>query len=81
MMLRRLKEDVEKSLAPKEETVVEVCKFDYKISIFKLFHLHNYLIINDFFLNLNIFSITGGTYQYSKEVLQSHFREKFYFFN
>ena len=25
MMLRRLKEDVEKSLAPKEETIVEVC--------------------------------------------------------
>ncbi len=24
MMLRRLKEDVEKSLAPKEETIVEV---------------------------------------------------------
>lgn len=25
MMLRRLKEDVEKSLAPKEETIIEVC--------------------------------------------------------
>lgn len=31
MMLRRLKEDVEKSIAPKEETVVEVSfKFYYK---------------------------------------------------
>ena len=25
MMLRRLKEDVEKNLAPKEETIIEVC--------------------------------------------------------
>lgn len=25
MMLRRMKEDVEKSLAPKEETIIEVC--------------------------------------------------------
>ena len=25
MMLRRLKEDVEKSIAPKEETIIEVC--------------------------------------------------------
>lgn len=30
MMLRRLKEDVEKSIAPKEETVVEVSNFTYK---------------------------------------------------
>jgi len=29
MMLRRLKEDVEKSLAPKEETIVEVCVFAF----------------------------------------------------
>lgn len=28
MMLRRLKEDVEKSLAPKQETIIEVC-FEY----------------------------------------------------
>ncbi len=27
MMLRRLKEDVEKALKPKEETIVEVCFF------------------------------------------------------
>lgn len=25
MMLRRLKEDVEKNLAPKQETIIEVC--------------------------------------------------------
>lgn len=25
MMLRRLKDDVEKNLAPKEETIIEVC--------------------------------------------------------
>lgn len=25
MMLRRLKEDVEKNIAPKEETIIEVC--------------------------------------------------------
>ena len=30
MMLRRLKEDVEKSLAPKEETIIEVCFIIYK---------------------------------------------------
>lgn len=27
MMLRRMKEDVEKSLAPKEETIIEVCRY------------------------------------------------------
>jgi len=34
MMLRRLKEDVEKSLKPKEETIIEV-KLDYYIIILK----------------------------------------------
>ena len=29
MMLRRLKEDVEKSLAPKEETIIEVFTINY----------------------------------------------------
>lgn len=33
MMLRRLKEDVEKSLAPKEETVVEVCFWTWCIML------------------------------------------------
>lgn len=28
MMLRRLKEDVEKNLAPKQETIIEVCVND-----------------------------------------------------
>lgn len=27
MMLRRLKEDVEKNIAPKEETIIEVCLY------------------------------------------------------
>lgn len=31
MMLRRLKEDVEKSIAPKEETVVEVGFYYFEI--------------------------------------------------
>lgn len=36
MMLRRLKEDVEKSIAPKEETVVEVWFLLFKIFKYKL---------------------------------------------
>jgi len=40
MMLRRLKEDVEKSIAPKEETVVEVSKL---ISIKKIYiYIYDY---------------------------------------
>lgn len=35
MMLRRLKEDVEKNLAPKEETIIEV-GMKCKCKIFKL---------------------------------------------
>ena len=32
MMLRRLKEDVEKNIAPKEETIIEVHFFSHKLS-------------------------------------------------
>lgn len=32
MMLRRLKDDVEKNLAPKEETIIEVELFVYEIN-------------------------------------------------
>lgn len=32
MMLRRLKEDVEKNLAPKQETIIEVCVSDAHLS-------------------------------------------------
>lgn len=36
MMLRRLKEDVEKNLAPKQETIIEVSVSYYKKILFSL---------------------------------------------
>lgn len=33
MMLRRLKEDVEKNLAPKQETIIEVCVNDAHVLV------------------------------------------------
>lgn len=40
MMLRRMKEDVEKSLAPKEETIVEVNFFrEYEQHCFYIYHI------------------------------------------
>lgn len=40
MMLRRMKEDVEKSLAPKEETIVEVNFFrEYEQDCFYIYHI------------------------------------------
>lgn len=54
MMLRRLKEDVEKSIAPKEETVVEVCISFCKV----IFQYHVFfLILRMKLIKVNINSI------------------------
>lgn len=48
MMLRRLKDDVEKNLAPKEETIIEVepCAFERNCSGAAGFHRVRVLIVS-----------------------------------
>lgn len=55
MMLRRLKEDVEKNLAPKEETIIEVLSQSCEES-------KNVLLLLDLFIlaNTTLFKLTAS---------------------
>ena len=64
-LLRRIKEDVEKSLPPKEETIVEVNRRE------SLFAVAEYLL-----LKCSIYLI-GRVDFHSEEVLPCHIREEY----
>lgn len=59
MMLRRMKEDVEKSLAPKEETIIEVCDGNAQSYCCKLCFL---IFGSCFIAKLKCFSYFVGKY-------------------